>query len=396
MSNIASIMSNKVSIIIPVYNVEKYLRECLDSVCNQTYKNLEIICVDDGSTDGSSAILQEYSEKDNRIIVIRQENAGLASARNTGLDAATGDWIGGVDSDDYLDLMAIEKCMKHTDGVDVICFAFRWFKEDKDINDPWTDLKFSGRMNITQEMIPQLTPHFVDKLWKRSLLQQYNVRFPLGLHFEDLGYSWRILPMANSIYCLPEKLYHYRYRSGSIMERHFQKKGGHHVLDFVTIADLCLAFWKENKLREKFNCSTVSYLEMIILERNRNRIERYAAKEFLQEAWRGMRDLIDKYELGSRLPDFPELALYYHLPPYAYAQLQKQVLRNVPNQSVVTDKALHKDMLLLANEKRIYWQYRRVQLLGHLTWGKKRRKYKEKKRYFLELLRRCQQLRSKL
>lgn len=389
-------MSEKVSIIIPVYNVEKYLRECLDSVCNQTYRNLEIICVDDGSTDRSSTILQEYAEKDDRIIVIRQENAGQASARNAGLDAATGDWIGGVDSDDYLDLMAIEKCMEHTEGVDIICFAFRWFKGDKDINDPWTDLKFSGKISMTQELIPQLTPHFVDKLWKRSLLQQYNVRFPIGLQFEDLGYSWSILPMANCIYGLPDKLYHYRHRSGSTMERHFQKKGGRHVLDFVTIADICLAFWKEHKLREKFNCPGCAYLEMMILDRNRNRIERYAAKEFLHDAWQGIRNLIDKYELGSRLPDFPDLALYYHLPPYAYTQLQKKVLAMFRNQEVFTDKALRKDMLLLANERRIYWQYRRVQLLGHLAWGKKRLKYKEKKRHYHELIRRCRQLRKEL
>ena len=90
----------KVSVIIPVYNVEKYLQKCLDSVINQTYKNLEIICVDDGSPDNSGGILDAYAQNDSRIIVIHQENAGVSAARNRGLDAATGEYIAFVDSDD--------------------------------------------------------------------------------------------------------------------------------------------------------------------------------------------------------------------------------------------------------------------------------------------------------
>ena len=90
------------SVVVPVYNVEKYLRECLDSVVNQHYQNWDIICVNDGSTDGSITILEEYQKKDNRIRIITQENAGLSAARNTGIDAALGDYIAFVDSDDFI------------------------------------------------------------------------------------------------------------------------------------------------------------------------------------------------------------------------------------------------------------------------------------------------------
>ena len=101
-------MSEKISIIIPVYNVEKYLRRCLNSIINQTYKDIEIILVDDGSTDNSGKICDEYKEKDNRIVVIHKENGGLSDARNAGIDIAKGKYIGFIDSDDFADIRMYE------------------------------------------------------------------------------------------------------------------------------------------------------------------------------------------------------------------------------------------------------------------------------------------------
>lgn len=97
-----------VSVVVPVYNVASYLEQCLDSVVNQTYKNLEIILVDDGSTDGSGAICDRYAEKDSRIQVIHKENGGLSSARNVGLERITGEWALFVDSDDWIELNTLE------------------------------------------------------------------------------------------------------------------------------------------------------------------------------------------------------------------------------------------------------------------------------------------------
>ena len=101
-------MQPKISVIIPVYNVEKYLRECLDSIVNQTFKDIEIICVDDGSTDKSLEILREYEQKDKRIIVISQPNKGVSTARNIGMQQATGKYMMFVDSDDYITQNACE------------------------------------------------------------------------------------------------------------------------------------------------------------------------------------------------------------------------------------------------------------------------------------------------
>lgn len=101
----------KVSIIVPIYNVEPYLRQCLDSLVNQTYKNIEIICVDDGSTDASSEILTEYALKSSKVRVIRQENSGLSAARNVGFSFATGKYVMYVDSDDWIDVCTCEKAV---------------------------------------------------------------------------------------------------------------------------------------------------------------------------------------------------------------------------------------------------------------------------------------------
>lgn len=121
----------KVSVIVPVYNVEKYLPKCLDSIVGQTYENLEIICVDDGSPDNSAEVLRAYAEKDSRIVIITKENGGLSSARNAGIKAATGDHIVFVDSDDWIDIETIKTAVTaaENDGVDMVMWGYmREFK----------------------------------------------------------------------------------------------------------------------------------------------------------------------------------------------------------------------------------------------------------------------------
>lgn len=117
-------MSLRISVIIPVYNTERYLHRCLDSIINQTYKNLEIICINDGSSDNSLDILREYEKNDTRITVITQKNSGLSAARNLGMAYSTGDFISFVDSDDSLVLTCYETCIRYaSEDVDVIAFT---------------------------------------------------------------------------------------------------------------------------------------------------------------------------------------------------------------------------------------------------------------------------------
>ena len=179
---------SKISVIVPVYNVEQYLPQCLDSIINQTYKDLEIICVDDGSPDNSGKILDEYAKKDNRIKVIHQENGGLSEARNTGLDNATGDWISFVDSDDYVALDYYETMIKAVkeNGADVVQCGHSVFSTQVDKTFSYKTKTVEGFINI----IKNLKRGYVwNKLWKAELIQKNNLRFYPKIYIEDILFS---------------------------------------------------------------------------------------------------------------------------------------------------------------------------------------------------------------
>ena len=184
----------KISVIIPVYNVEKYLRECLDSVVNQTFRNLEILCINDGSTDGSPAILDEYARKDDRIRIINQENRGLAGARNTGLKYFTGEYLIFLDSDDYWELETCEKLLKKAEstGADMVQFRYDSFGESTfykpemvevgDVSSPVDKI----RMN-------HLVPNVWLYLFRGDFLRENSLRFHEKWFFEDIGApEWNI------------------------------------------------------------------------------------------------------------------------------------------------------------------------------------------------------------
>ena len=184
------IMNKKISVIVPVYKVEKYLARCVDSIINQTYKNLEIILVDDGSPDGCGKICDEYAERDSRIKVIHKENGGLSSARNAGLDIATGDYIGFVDSDDFIDLdmySLLYEMIKNGD-VEITGVNGQSFVEEEHLK-PWV----VGREKLIKEMSGEdavkglLLRTFISsvcsKLFSAKLFE--NKRFATGKLSED-------------------------------------------------------------------------------------------------------------------------------------------------------------------------------------------------------------------
>lgn len=213
----------KVSIIIPVYNVAPYLKEALDSVINQTYKNIEIIIIDDGSTDGSGKVCDEYTT-DSRVRVIHQDNQGLSSARNTGLDHATGDYIAFLDPDDayhsemiermiYViikknaDLVACSYIIKETEGslVDSKGIRIVGFEKNK---------KYTSREAITAQLEGRFDEAAWNKLYKRELWE--NERFPDGHIFEDMQVMPLIYERCNSIMNISDVLVFHRARKGSI------------------------------------------------------------------------------------------------------------------------------------------------------------------------------------
>ena len=209
----------KISIIVPVYKVEPYLRKCLDSIINQTYQNLEIILVDDGSPDNCGAICDEYAAQDGRIKVIHKENGGVSSARNAGLDAATGEWIGFVDSDDQVELDMFESLLRGAmvQGADIAICGFLSL-----LPGGMTGNRFCCKQTVlfdTEEALQALLQNqdlslsCCDKLAKRSLWKQ--LRFPNIKRSEDFLTICQLLERADHILCLPEIKYYYYNRPGS-------------------------------------------------------------------------------------------------------------------------------------------------------------------------------------
>ena len=214
--------SPKISVIVPVYNTAPWLARCLDSICAQTYQNLEILCVNDGSTDNSAEILAEYAAKDGRIKVFTQENAGLSAARNTALNHATGEWVTGVDSDDWLELDAYSRAVQHiSPDVDLVVFGINVVGDDAYMADAglveYCRVKSAGVQEVSFATYRGLNVYFWNKLYRRSLIQRYGLRFPVGLRYEDMPFLYSYLCMASVIACVPLPLYNYWQRPDSIM-----------------------------------------------------------------------------------------------------------------------------------------------------------------------------------
>ncbi len=221
----------KISVIIPVYNTEKYLRQCLTSVVNQTLKDIEIICVNDGSTDDSLKILQEYAQKDERIKIINKYNGGLSSARNEGIKLASAKYIGFVDSDDWIDKetyeVAFQVAEKNKD-VDLICWGAQVFADELGVNScssqNYHKLKFNGKKELTDDTCLNITVTVWNKLYKSEIIKKNNILFEEGLLFEDNPFFWKYV--ANSRYCyiINKYFYHYLKRKNSIMGISVSKK----------------------------------------------------------------------------------------------------------------------------------------------------------------------------
>ena len=200
----------KVTIIVPVYNVEKYLIKCLDSLINQTYKNLEIIVVDDGSTDNSVKICDEFSNRDNRITVIHQKNAGLSVARNVGLDKMTGNYVTFVDSDDYLEINAIEKFLKIliNECADIILSERITIFKDRIVhNSNKENEKYNTELIKEKILLDKLENHVIAKFYKAELWK--NIRFPEKLVYEDFYIMPSVCVNAKKIVYKCEPLYYY-------------------------------------------------------------------------------------------------------------------------------------------------------------------------------------------
>ena len=223
-------MNKLVSVIIPAYNVEKYIARCLNSACRQTYPYLQIVVIDDGSSDTTFEIIKDFSLNDDRIIAVHKENGGVSSARNLGLSMAEGEYIAFLDSDDELEANAIEVLvgdMEETKA-DLVSYQFSRWSED---GNRLTDYDFiSGNFYLESEdnklefVIKELLPYHIGvevfKLFKKEIITNNNILFPEKCSVgEDFAFVIKYLMNAQKVLCISERLYKHTVRVGSAMER---------------------------------------------------------------------------------------------------------------------------------------------------------------------------------
>ena len=243
----------KVSIVVPVYNVEDYLKYCVDSLINQSYKNIEIILVDDGSTDDSGRICDEYAQEDDRVRVLHIENGGLSNARNTGVNVASAEWVIFIDSDDYYDRRTVEYLvqLQKKYAVDLVATSVievRDFQSDDFIGsltdidslklDRYTALKEMFYGNI-------VGTHPGGKLYKKEILMKFP--FPEGMIYEDLAVSFEHIGACNEIAVGCINLYKYYRRPGSIVNSSYSDK----FLDFYKAIEINREFVQRDYPNDK-------------------------------------------------------------------------------------------------------------------------------------------------
>lgn len=209
-----------ISVIVPIYNVDKYLNKCIQSIVNQTYKKLEIILVDDGSTDRSSIICDEWKKKDNRIKVIHQQNKGAGFARNVALDLANGDFITFVDSDDYISPIFCEYLLSlFEENVDIVeCEYIDVYSNEMEINDAievkveMFDVINAMRKHISDCYFKQI---IWNKLYRANIVK--NIYFPIDKKIDDEFWTYRVIGNSRKLVHSSKKLYAYRQQNSSVM-----------------------------------------------------------------------------------------------------------------------------------------------------------------------------------
>lgn len=239
----------KVSVIIPVYNVEKYLKKCIDSVINQTYKNLEIILVDDGSPDNCPAICDGYAKIDNRVKVIHKQNGGQGEARNYGIETAEGEYVLFVDSDDYIAHDTVEILVNKAKKYDVDMVIFDYIAVDDQQNTVYEScLKFQRESIYNSKENKEIVisnPSPVTQLYKKNIFDDPEMRFASHVIYEDLRLMPKLFQKAKGIvYADSKPLYYYLQRSNSSMRNgNIEKTKSHRIL---AIKDILNYFKQKN------------------------------------------------------------------------------------------------------------------------------------------------------
>lgn len=263
-------MSNltKVSVIVPVYNVEAYLPFAMQSLIDQTLRDVEFICVNDGSTDNSLEILEKYASLDDRIVIINKPNGGLSSARNAGIRASCGEIIMFLDSDDYLDKHACERVWIEgmEASTDIIVFGTE-IVPAKPEPDAWYDWSLHISTKRYSEFDPNIlfyqagsTPFVWRQAFSRRFLEKTGVIFDETVKFgEDTVFQMEVFPFATSIAYISDRLYNYRWcRGGSLMSK-FNGDEEHKIAEHLIIARKIFDFWRKNNIFAKYGAQPLAW-----------------------------------------------------------------------------------------------------------------------------------------
>lgn len=271
----------KVSVIVPIYNVEKYLEKCINSLLSQTLEDIQIILVNDGSKDNSGNIAKEY-EKNNtdRVIYVEKENGGLSDARNYGLKYATGDFIAFLDSDDYIEKNAYEEMYNKAieENADYVECDFIWEFHNKirvDKQYPYKNKK---------EMLSFVRVVAWNKLIKRQLITDNNLEFPKGLRYEDVEFTYKLIPFINKFAYVDKPFIHYVQREGSIANVQNER-----TAEIFTVLDNVIEFYKENNIydeyRDELEYNYARYLLCSSLKRMCKIKDKIVREKLLTESW---------------------------------------------------------------------------------------------------------------
>lgn len=259
-----------ISIIVPIYRVEKYLKRCIDSIIGQTYSNLEVILVDDGSPDACPKICDWYCDRDERIKVIHKQNGGLSEARNTGLNNSSGEYVIFIDSDDYVSKYFVEILYKELkkNNADVSVCSFHMTDEEKPLVEKF-DLMysvkiFSNRKDIMNNFFNHNCGKFVvawNKLYKKALFNEIN--YPKGRNYEDEATTYKILYKASRVVYVEVPLYYYYQRNDSIMGKSLSKQNLNAFISLEEVVDFYALKGEtrfENKAKIRYLKTAIGYI----------------------------------------------------------------------------------------------------------------------------------------
>lgn len=312
-----------ISVIVPFYNGERYLKDCIESISKQSYSDIEIICIDDGSNDSSPVIISDLMKYDKRIKQFKQQNTGRSSARNFGLRVSKGDYICFVDADDIipnnsLELLYHSILTNNSDAsVGSIEVDYEAHNELRESDLAYYTVSKKGSFIVTDEVIESFHSSACACLFKKDLIEKFALRFPEGINYEDAYWHWSYFSICKTISFVNQTVYKYIRRPGSIMSQTFEAKDNlavEHILimekiyDFLSSQNLIKNrektllrlleqyFWFAVKYSKKYEISLVAYRTSLLLRKMKFNLENF---ETLQKIYFGDLDFLYNKSLSS-------------------------------------------------------------------------------------------------